>query len=100
MSWLTMPNSLAKNVGSALLRAVVRYTFTWMQPFGSLSSEHGLKVMSVAGATEGGKPNTRLDCVAANAFLLAGPFTVLSVALSNARAIAPASAPASAEFCA
>ena len=91
------PNSPPIIVGMAFSRAVIRCTLTRTRfgrpvgPFGKVTSD---------GSTDGDSPIIRLACAAEIAFVTAGPDALRLSKSLNARAVAPARAPASAEFCA
>src|SRR6185503_20242584 len=90
------PKSGPISVGIGLLRAPVRNTLTLTRlfpvgPAGNVTS---------AGVVDGDAPITLLASAVLTALCTAGPPVVRSSKLLNASAVAPASAPASAAFCA
>src|SRR5262252_541831 len=91
MDCAVTPKMLAKNVGSVVLE-----TSTRTQPVPATNP--GQSHVTV---TPGAEPKTRFACAEFNALLYAAPSADGGSAVSsNARAVAPASAPASAEVCA
>src|SRR5678816_4554597 len=106
ISCVVIPTSVPKNDGSGLPRATVRYTsaftHTSSEPSGHPpDGPPGRRIVtSVVTLFEGDTPNTLFASAAACADCFPGPASVKSVLLSNDRAMAPASAEASAEFCA
>src|SRR6266849_2989623 len=96
MSTVGTPKSGPINVGMALVRAADRKTsmrtrFAPVGPTGNVTSP---------GVADGAAPMTEFASAAFTALWTAGPPTDRSSKLSKASAVAPASAPASAAFCA
>src|SRR5262245_24008105 len=92
MSAVEMPKYLATSVDT--VRCTVTLTRLGSPVTGSLGNS------TSAGPTETSPLITWLAFEAAMALVTAGPDALLSVQLSKASAVAPASAPESAEFCA
>src|SRR5580765_3897326 len=91
-----VPNSCAISVGIELDRAAVRYAVTCTISDCPVTGSRGN--VTSGGVTDGDWLATRFACAAPMALVTAGPLADWSVKLLNARAVAPASAPASAEF--
>ena len=92
-----MPKYCAISVETALPCAASRYTQTrtrFAAPEGSVGKE------TSAGPTDTVWPMTLFACAVAMAWTTIGPVAERSSQLSNASEVAPASAPASAAFCA
>src|SRR5262249_19421876 len=79
-------------------RAAVRYTVTCTRS--GVPSTGSFGNVTSAGTTDTCPPMTWFCCDVVTVYVTAGPVAERSVQLSNASAVAPASAPASAEFCA